>query len=140
MADRVRLRGSSRLAHAKPQSFAYHFHNASVSLGGSASGIHNGYPLRLARRDGMVGVLDPHEESSILLLETILVALRALLRISSAARSLSRIATPRPRHTFCHVGVHQDGEFRLQVSAKHAMQGQHRRATQLPPPALVSFG
>ncbi len=58
---------------------------------GRASGVHHVHALRLAGRDGQVGMADASEKSAVFLLEAVLVFLRALFRAPSFVFA---IATP----------------------------------------------
>src|SRR5580700_10446545 len=76
----------------------------------------------------------PAKEASTLLLKAVLVFLAA----SVLAGFL--IAAPRPLHAKRNVGVHEDGQIRLQIATKNVMKLEHRPASQLAPGALVSLG
>src|SRR5580704_707553 len=102
-----------------------------MRLGGSPARIDHHHSFRLAARDRHVPMAHPSKEASTLLLKAVLVFLAA----SVLAGFL--IAAPRPLHAKRNVGVHEDGQIRLQIATKNLMKLEHRPASQLPPGALV---
>src|ERR1700686_3966590 len=80
---------------------------------------------------------DSSKESSIFLLEAVLVFRRAFL---CAVASVLLIAAPCALHTKSDIVIQQNRQVRLQITAENLVHLQHRLRTQLAASALVSLG
>ena len=91
-----------------------------MGLIGGAARIDERNPLRFALRDFQIRVANTGEKRTVLAFKTALVErLWAPVPVSAAGTLEAR----------GEVGVHQDGEIRLQGSAQDAMEIENRRST-----------
>src|ERR1700733_8527173 len=108
--------------------------NTPMSLIGRSPRIDYDHALRFPRRDRQIPLVNAGKERPGFLLETILVPMAARSTLPAAL-----VAAASPAHAHGGVGVEQQSEIGLQVSAQHAMQFEHRVAAQLAAAPLVSF-
>lgn len=101
---------------------------------GGASGVDDGDPLRLAFGDCKIGLVDPGEEGAVLFFETVLVG----VDLSVFGRCVT-VATAGALDAYGAVGIHQDGEVGMQVSAENLMKLKDRLAAELASTSLISF-
>src|SRR5712671_8143195 len=106
-----------------------------MGLRGRALGIDYRDSVRLAFGNGPVPFADSRKKRARFLLETIFVAMAVN---SLVRRALVPATCPLDAHG--GIGIQQDRQIRLQVSAQHTMQFEHRFTPQLSTAALVSFG
>src|ERR1700716_2093866 len=119
----------------KPQLPAHHIQDSSMGLRGRTLGIDYRDSVRLAFGDGHVPFADSRKKRARFLLETIFVAMAVE---SLVRRALVPAAGPADADGW--IGIQQDRQIRLQISAQHSMQFEDWVAPQLPAAALVSFG
>ena len=106
-----------------------------MGLRGRTLGIDYRDSVRLAFGDGHVPFADSRKKRARFLLETIFVAMA-----TACASRGALIAPAGSTHNAGGIGIQQDRQIRLQISAQHSMQFEDWVAPQLPAAALVSFG
>ena len=106
-----------------------------MGFGRRSSRIDQRDSLWFASRNRKIGGADSGEESAALLFEAVLVVLAAAI-----FGGVGFITATGTLYTCSHVGIHEDGEVRLQAVAQDAMQSQHRLAAQLAASTLIRFG
>jgi hypothetical protein len=95
-----------------------------MRLRGRAARIHHHNPLRLSRGNRYVTFVHAGEECAILLLEAVLVAVMLAYIFIGAIRS-AQVAPPCASHAHPRIGVEQDRQIRLQISAKDTVEFQN---------------
>ncbi len=100
-----------------------------------ATSVDDVHSLGLTVRDGQIGVADASEKSATFLFKTVFVFVRVPIGIFTFS-----IAAAGAFDTVDGVVIEQDGEIRLQVSAKDFVQPENGLGTELTASALVGFG
>src|SRR5581483_1373257 len=104
----------------QPQLFADRLHDIGMDHVGLSASVHHKEPVGLAARYGQICIPYALEERSTLLLKTILVGLVPWTGL---------IAPPSAGHAGRNLGIHEDGQVWLQITAQSPMQGEHRLTT-----------
>src|SRR5579862_9778071 len=122
---------------------ADNFDNLPVSLRRCSPGIDRDYPLRLPGGECRITLVHTRKESAILLLEAVFIGGRDAALFAGRILAWIRgqlIAFAGSVQTHRRIGVEKNGQIRLQVSAKNAVQLEDVFAAQLAAIALVGLG